>query len=175
MALFDIVQPAVDTVEIQGGGQGTGGDVGLAVTAGTTAAVISGLGSIYNTFASGANLLGADVAQINTQERLNEIDQSWGNYYKANQNAIDVTGFIGSSLIPGTLGIKALNAARAGSGAGAIGRALGFAETRQAANLSAALRELSVEGGTVFTNINKNKLAAMGWGAADQVLQAAAF
>lgn len=175
MALFDIVQPAVDTVEIQSGGRGYGDDVGMALTAGATGAVISGLGSIYNTFASGANLLGADVATINTQERLNEIDQNWGNYYKQNQNAIDVAGFIGGSLIPGTLGIKALNAARAGSGAGAIGRALGFAETRQAANLSAALRELSVEGGSVFTNINKNKLAAMAWGAADQTLQAAAF
>jgi len=175
MALFDVVAPAVDTVEVQGGGRGFGDDVGMALTAGATGAVISGLGSIYNTFASGANLLGADVAQINTQEQLNEIDQSWGNYYKQNQNAIDVAGFIGGSLIPGTLGIKALNAARAGSGAGAIGRALGFAETRQAANLSAALRELSVEGGSVFTNINKNKLAAMAWGAADQTLQAAAF
>ncbi len=175
MALFDVVQPAVDTVELQGGGNGFADDLGMALTAGATGAVISGLGSIYNTFASGANLLGADVAQINTQEQLNDIDQNWGNYYKQNQNAIDVAGFIGSSLVPGTLGIKALNAARAGSGAGAIGRALGFAETRQAASLSAALRELSVEGGTVFTNINKNKLAAMAWGAADQTLQAAAF
>lgn len=175
MALFDVVAPAVDTIEVQSGGRGFGEDVGMALTAGATGAVISGLGSIYNTAAAGANMLGADVALINTQEQLNEIDQNWGNYYKQNQNAIDVTGFIASSLIPGTLGIKALNAARAGSGAGAIGRALGFAETKQAANLSAALRELSVEGGSVFTNINKHKLAAMGWGAADQVLQAAAF
>lgn len=175
MALFDVVQPAVDTVEIQGGGQGFDNGVGMALSAGATGAVISGLGSIYNTFASGANLLGADVSLINTQEQLNEIDQNWGNYYKQNQNAIDVAGFIGSSLIPGTLGIKALKAARAGSGSGAIGRALGFAETKQAENLSAALRELSVEGGSVFTNINKNKLAAMAWGAADQTLQAAAF
>lgn len=175
MPIFDTIQPAVDTVEIQGGGQGFGSDVGMALTAGVTGAVISGLGSIYNTAASGANLLGADMALINTQEQLNDIDQKWGNYYKQNQNAIDVAGFIGGSLIPGTLGIKALTAARAGSGAGAIGRALGYAETRQAANLSAALRELSVEGGSVFTNINKNKLAAMAWGAADQTLQAAAF
>ena len=175
MALFDVVAPAIDTVEVQGGGRGFGDDVGMALTAGATGAVISGLGSIYNTFASGANLLGADAKLLSTQEALNDIDQSWGNYYKQNQSAIDVAGFIGSSLLPGTLGIKALNAARAGSGAGAIGRALGFAETKQAQALSAALKELSVEGGSVFTNINRNKLAAMAWGTADQALQAAAF
>lgn len=175
MSLFDVVAPAADTVEIQGGGQGFAESTGLAIGASTVGAVISGLGSIYNTFASGANALGADVPLLNTQEQLDDIDKNWGNYYKANANAIDVAGFIGSSLIPGTLGIKALNAARAGSGAGAVGRALGFTQTMQARSMSAALKEFAVEGGSVFTTINKNKLAAMGWGAADQVLQGAAF
>lgn len=175
MSLFNIVAPAADTVDVQSGGRGFLDDLGDALTAGAAGAVVSGLGSIYNTFASGANLLGADAELLNTKDTLDSIDTNWGSYYQKNQNAIDVAGFVGTSLIPGTLGIKALNLARAGSGAGAVGRALGFFETRQAASLSRALGELAQEGGSVFTQINKNKLAAMAWGAADQTLQAAAF
>jgi hypothetical protein len=175
MSMFDVVAPAADTVEIQGGGRGFFDDMSMALTAGATGAVISGLGSIYNTAAAGVNALGGDVQTINTENALRDIDDSWGNYYKQNQNAVDVAGFIGTSLIPGTLGIKALNMARAGSGAGAVGRALGFTQTMQARSLSKALGEMATEGGTVFAQINKNKLATMAWGAADQTLQAAAF
>lgn len=175
MSVFDVVAPAADTVDIQSGGRGFLDDMSMALTAGAAGAVISGLGSIYNTAAAGLNALGGDVQSINTEEALRNIDDSWGTYYKQNQNAADVAGFIGTSLIPGMAGIKALNLARAGSGAGAIGRALGYTQTMQARSLSAALGEMATEGGTVFAQINKNKLAAMAWGAADQTLQAAAF
>lgn len=175
MSLFDVVAPAADTTEVQSGGRGFLDDMSMALTAGATGAVISGLGSIYNTAAAGINALGGDVQSINTENALRDIDDSWGTYYKQNQNAVDVAGFVGTSLIPGMAGIKALNLARAGSGAGAIGRALGYTQTRQAASLSAALGEMATEGGTVFAQINKNKLAAMAWGTADQALQAAAF
>lgn len=175
MSLFDVVSPAVDTTEVQAGGMGFLQEATMALTAGAAGAVISGLGSIYNTFAAGANALGADVEKVDTYRKLDAMDSDWANYYKQNQNAIDTVGFIGTSFIPGSLGVKALNAARAGEATGAVGRALGFAQTQQARYVSQALRELSVEGGTVFTQINKNKLAAMAWGAADQTLTAAAF
>ena len=174
MSLFDQVAPAVDTVNTQAGGSSPE-DIGMQMTAGLTGAVISGLGSIYNTFAAGANALGADVEKIDTYRKLDELDAGWADYYKANQNAIDTVGFIGTSFIPGTAGIKALNAARAGEAVGPVGRALGFAQTQQAKYVGRALEELAAEGGSVFTQINKNKLAAMAWGAADQTLTAAAF
>lgn len=174
MSLFDIVAPSVDTVSTQAGSS-VFEDLGMAATAGLTGAVISGFGSIYNTFASGANALGADVEKIDTYRKLQELDTGWAEYYKGNQNAIDTVGFVGTSFIPGTVGIKALNAARAGEATGAVGRALGFAQTQQAKYVGRALEELAAEGGSVFTQINKNKLAAMAWGAADQTLTAAAF
>src|SRR5688500_18677179 len=122
MPLFDeTLLDAADTTDIQAGGQGFVENLQMATTAGVTAATISGLGSIYNTFASGANLLGADMEMIDTAKKLEEIDLNWANYYRENQNAIDVAGFIGSSLIPGTVGIKALNAVRAGASANAFG------------------------------------------------------
>ena len=176
MSLFSSAMAnAADTTQMQGGGKSFLEETGDAFRYGATAAVVSGLGSIYNTAAAGANLLGANVEELDTYKKLNELDTNWAEYYKQNQNAIDVVGFIGTSFLPGTLAIKGLNAARAGSGAGAFGRALGFAKTQQAISLDKALVELAAEGGTVFSRINKNKLAAMGWGFADQTLTAAAF
>lgn len=171
MGMFDQIAPAADTTELQAGGMGFL-ESAQAFGAG---AVISGLGSIYNTAAAGLSMMGADVDKINTADTLDSIDTNWAKFYKENTNVIDATGFIATSLIPGTLGIKALNLARAGSGAGAIGRALGFAQTQQAANIGIALSEMAVEGGSVFSTINKAKTAAMAWGFADQALQAAAF
>lgn len=176
MSLFDsALATASDTAVIQAGGQSFADQATDVIQYGVGAAVLSGLGSIYNTGAAGINLLGGSVEEIDTYKKLAEIDLNWADYYKTNKNAIDTVGFIGSSFIPGTLAIKGLNLARAGSGAGAFGRALGFARTAQAEALDAALVELAAEGGTVFTRINKNKLAAMAWGTADQTLSAAAF
>lgn len=174
MSLFDIVAPAVDSVESQASIT-SGMGIGERAAAGATAAAISGLGSIYNTFASGANLLGADATMMDTANQLADMDTRWSALYKENKETLDTAGFIAGSFIPGSIGVKALNLARAGEGAGAVGRALGFAQTKQSQYLSRALTELGTEGGSVFTNINKNKLASMAWGAADQTLQAAAF
>lgn len=175
MTMFSFAHVGSDTVELQAGKSPLEGDVLGQVGAGVTGAVFSGLGSIYNTFASGANALGADVELLDTYKQLENLDGGWADYYKANKNPIDAAGFIATSLIPGTLGIKALNAVRSGQSVGAVGRALGFTQTKQAEYVSKALAEMATEGGTVFTTLNRNKIAAMGWGAADQVLQAAAF
>lgn len=166
---------AADTTVMQAGGESFVDQLGNALTYGAGAAVVSGLGSIYNTAAAGINALGGSVDEIDTYNKLNEIDTNWAQYYQENKNAIDTVGFIGTSFIPGGLAVKGLNLARAGNVGGAFGRALGFARTQQAASLDRALGELAVEGGTVFTRINKNKAAAMAWGFADNTLTAAAF
>lgn len=172
MALFDqaLIDPA-DTTNMQAGGLSMFDKVG----ASTAGALISGLGSIYNTGVAAVNALGADAEEIKTYNTLDDMDRNWAKYYQENQNAIDIAGFIGTSLIPGMLAVKGLRAVQAGASANAFGRALGFARTRQAQALDAAISEIAQEGGTVFTQINRNKLAAMGWGFADQTLTAAAF
>lgn len=172
MSLFnDALLEPTDTTNVQAGG------LSFFDKAGATAvgATISGLGSIYNTFATVGNALGGTFDEVKTYNTLEDIDRNWAEYYKENQNAIDVGGFIASSLIPGTLAIKGLRAVQAGASANSFGRALGFARTKQAQALTNAVAEIAQEGGTVFTQINRNKLAAMGWGFADQTLTAAAF
>lgn len=153
------------------------GDLSFTQKAGgaVAGAVISGLGSIYNTFASGANALGASIEELDTYKALEDLDTDWASYYQQNKNVIDIAGFVGTSLLPGSLAITALKAARAGQTTNAVGRALNFTKVRQERALNNALRELQQEGGTVFTRISKNKMATIGWEAADQVLQATAF
>jgi hypothetical protein len=172
MGLFsDSLVYAADSTAVQGGdlsfGQKAGG-----VVAG---AVISGLGSIYNTGVAAANALGGGLEEIDTYNSLQSLDQGWADYYKGNQTAIDVAGFVAGSLVPGMAAIKGLNLLRAGEGVGAFGRALGFTRRGQMSALDAGLKELAVEGGSVFTRINQNKMKVLGWEFADQTLQAAVF
>lgn len=172
MGLYnESVMYAAESTAAQTGDLSFGTKAGAAVSG----AVISGLGSIYNTGVAVTNALGADLETIDTYNTLRDIDDNWANYYRENQTAIDVVGFIGTSLLPGTLAVKGLNALRSGAGVGAFGRSLGFARTQQSKYLAEAMKELGQEGGSVFTRLNKNKMAAMGWEFADQTLQAAVF
>lgn len=140
-----------------------------------TGAVLSGLNSIYNTGVAAGNLVGLDLEEADTEKQLAQLDNDWAGYYRENKNAIDVVGFIGTALVPGTLAVKGLNLLRNGSNTGVMGRSLNFFRTKQSEALERATAELATEGGSAFTRINRNKLAVMGWETADQTLQAAAF
>jgi DNA-binding Lrp family transcriptional regulator len=136
----------------------------------TGAALVSGFASIYNT---AANYLGSE--SVDVAKWIDENDSDMGAYYRANKSLVDVAGFVGFSLIPGGLALKGLQLAKAGTALGPFSRALGFAQSRQQYFLDKGLKELATEGGTVFSLINKNKLASMGWGVADQMLNVAGF
>ncbi len=136
----------------------------------TKSAILSGIASIYNT---GANLLGAE--QFDVAKWMEENDQHLGAYYAENKALTDLAGFVGTSLVPGGLALKGMQLAKAGTALGPFGRALGYASSKQQLYLEQGLKELAVEGGTVFNIINKNKLAAMTWGTADQIVNVAAF
>lgn len=144
----------------------------------TGSAVVSGLGSIYNTFVDLANTTGTEMARMDTGRILENYDRTWYDYYKTNEQLVDTGGFVLGSLIPGTLGIKGLKAAQAGMGAGAIGRAvsgtLNVFNAKRDVYLAKGLQEVASEGGSAFAYINANKLGSMTWGLADNVLQAAA-
>ncbi len=144
----------------------------------TGSAVLSGLYSIYNTFVDYGNMAGANIERLDTARTLETYDNNWFNYYKENKQLADVTGFVASSFIPGTLAIKGLKAAQAGHATGAIGRAvqgpLNFALKKRDDYLTKGLEEIAHGGGSTFAYINSNKLASMAWGFADNALQAAA-
>lgn len=135
-----------------------------------SAAVRSGFASIYNT---GANLIGAE--QFDVAKWMEENDQHMGAYYAKNKQLVDVAGFAVTSLVPGGLALKGVQLAKTGTMLGPFGRALGYASSRQSIYLEQGLKELAVEGGSVFRLINGNKLASMAWGTADQIINVAAF
>lgn len=166
---------AADTTNMQAGGTTVFEDVGNVFTKGVGAAVVSGWHGLLNTGIDAVNYFGADIERADTVKTLNQIDNSWGDYYQQNKGAIDVAGFIGASLVPGGLAVKGLKMVQAGGTAGAFSRVLGYAANKEAIYLNKALSELAVEGGTVFTRINGAKVASMAWGTADAALQVAAF
>lgn len=158
---------AADTANMQ-----AGADSSFLDRAGmfTGSALLSGLSSIYNT---GANLLGAE--KFDVEQYLNASDEHWGAYYAANKELVDTVGFVAVSALPGGLAVKGLQLAKMGTFAGPFARALGYASSKQQYYVAQGLKELATEGGTVFNFIEKNKLAAMAWGTADQMLNVAAF
>lgn len=166
---------AADTTNMQAGGNSIFEDAADMVTKGAPAALVSGFSSIYNTGVDVANYFGADADRINVHNALADVDQNWAQYYDQHQGAIDVAGFIATSFVPGGLAVKGLNLARRGEGAGALARTLNYTTIQQTQNLEKALQTVASPEGSVFTMMNKNYLAALGWGAADQVLQTAAF
>lgn len=173
---FDNALLAADTARMQSGGRSMFDRVSDALTAGTAGAVVSGLGSIYNTAVYASNeLLGTRAQEIETGRVLADVDKNWAAYYEENKGVIDTVGFIGGAFIPGGLAVKGLNLARKGEGLGTFRNALGYTTRKQQEYLDAGLAQIAERGASVFTTINKNKIASMAFGAADNVLQMAVF
>jgi hypothetical protein len=177
MSSADSFIAAADTAQMEAGGTSVFEDVGNVLTKGVAGAVVSGWHGIYNTGVDFSNkLFDAGLDRADTLDTLNKVSEDYGDYYKAHQGVIDTAGFFAGSLIPGTLAVKGLKAVSvAGESAGVFGRVLGYAANKERFYLDAALKDLSVEGGTVFTRINANKALSMAWGTADSTLQVAAF
>ena len=75
----------------------------------TAAALGSGLNSFYNTGVAVGNLFGANWEENDTYAWLSSMDSDVGQYYKENQQAADLVGFVAGSLLPGTAGVKLFN------------------------------------------------------------------
>lgn len=175
MSLSENAIYGVGAVRMQHGDTMNFGERAGAFTAG---AVTSAWASFYNTGVAVNNLFGGDAEELDVQARMSAMDSDWGAYYAENKELIDLAGFVGGSFVPGAIGMKALQLAKAGKYGGAVGRAVAgplnvFAE-RRAANLAAGLKDIASEGGTAYAFVNRNKLAAMGWEFADKTLEVAA-
>lgn len=157
---------ASDTID---GQQGFFSRLGDAATKGIGTAAISGALSVYNTA-----LDYAGKEAIDTGRYIRQYDENWGNYYEDNKDIVDFAGFVGTSLIPGGAGTKALKLAQGGEALGAIGRALNLASSRKNLYFEKALAELAKSGGTVTSAVTSAKRAQLGWALADQTLTSAA-
>ena len=65
--------------------------------------LLSGTNSFYNTGVSVANWFGAEMQANKTDKWIADIDNDLGQYYKQNNEAADLVGFIAGSIIPGAL------------------------------------------------------------------------
>lgn len=155
-----------DTADAQAGTMASLSD---AITKGVPAAAISGVLGIANTMLDMGNKEKFDVG-----ETIRKFDEGAGDYYDQHQSGVDLVGFVGASLVPGSWSIKAARAVGAAEGAGVIGRGLSLAATKKAYYLEEALKETAQGGGVIKSMLSVNRRKQLGWEFADQALMASA-
>lgn len=114
-------------------------------------AVISGAHQLYNIAPDIGNLFGGEFETIDTGDVVSELDSDLGQFYRRNQESIDLVGFMASSLVPGSAGIKVLNAGqksalaaiKTGKYGKNMGRALGLLTPRSKALTRKAIMEVA--------------------------------
>lgn len=146
--------------------------------------IASGLNSFYNTGVAVGNIFSdADnqTAERDTAEWISDYDDDLGKYYEANKSAADIVGFIGTSLVPGLGGVKALRAGQGMLRAAAVGEV--GTNMRLATNLLAPTMETYVKReaadlaakSATFSFANGNALRALAAGTQQGVLESLAF
>lgn len=146
--------------------------------------VASGLNSFYNTGAAIGNIFRSDDDKIENRDTtawIADMDDDLGKYYEQNKSAADLVGFVGSSLIPGLAGIKAL---RAGQGAlraaaaGELGSNMSLATRLLAPSMETYVKreaaDLAAKSAT-FSFGNANALKALASGTQQGILESLAF
>jgi hypothetical protein len=169
MAYGDITSApmlAADTLDLQSSGTSPVTD---AIFKGIPSAAISGALSVYNTF---LDYGGKD--QVDVHDAIQSFDPDTAQYYSEHKETIDMAGFIGTSLIPGSLGMKGLKMLQAGKADGIFARFTGFAASRKDQYLSKALGQMAETGGTITSDIIASRRAQMAWATADNLLTSAA-
>ncbi len=148
--------------------------VGEAVTKGSIGAVVAGVDSLINTGVAVANFLGADLEPTSTYENLKAIDDDLGLYYRQHEAGVETAGFVVTSLVPGTAGIKAINAAKAGVLGTNMAKASGLMRSVTADYAKVARIEFAM-GETPFSILNANTVKALAQGVGSSAIDMAAF
>jgi hypothetical protein len=144
--------------------------------------ILSGVNSIYNSAVTVGNALGGDFEENNTGLWLSQIDSDLGQYYRGNQEAVELGGFIATSLIPGIGGIKLFNAGqkalevgiKTGKIGGNLAKATGLLVPKTSMYLDAAAASIN-SSTTTLKLLNANTTKAIASGFYQNVLEAAAF
>lgn len=142
----------------------------------------SGLNQVYNIFPTIGNWFGGDYEQSKLADVLAEYDTDLEKYYREHQEGIDALGFVASSLVPGTLGVKMLRGGQAmlatSLETGVIGRnfskATGLLVPSVEKNALKAI-EQTITSSSPFKLTEVNTLKALGAGFGQNVLEGAAF
>jgi hypothetical protein len=143
--------------------------------------VLSGLNSFYNTGVQIGNFFGAGAKERTTNAWISSIDSDLGAYYRKNENAADLVGFIAGSIVPGLAGVKVLNAgqkALAASNSGLVGSNLGIALGLRTPKIETYIKAAAAEitaGQATFTSISQSGVKALAAGVYQNVLEGIAF
>lgn len=144
--------------------------------------VISGANQLYNVPADVGNLFGGNLERSDTGEVISGLDSNLGKFYQENKEGSDLVGFLVSSLIPGTAGIRVLNAGQkslrtainAGKFGENTGKALGLLAPQKQLFIDKALLEATTSSSAAsLTSANSLKAMASGFG--QNALEALAF
>jgi hypothetical protein len=144
----------------------------------------SGLTGMANTGIAVANWASQSddkIEELNYGKWVNDYDSDLGKYYRDNADSIDTAGFLLTSLVPGTVGVKALNLTQKAMQAATLGRI--------GSNMSAATRLLAPSAESYLTSaaetiaasgqklkfMQSARLKAIGVGLGQGVLESTAF
>lgn len=144
--------------------------------------IISGVNQIYNIPADVGNLFGGDFERSDTSEVMSSIDSNLGVFYGEHKEGVDLVGFMLSSVVPGTAGIKVLNAGQkslrtaitTGKFGNNTGKALGLLAPQKQVFIDRALKEV-VTSSSAASLTSGNALRAIGSGLGQNTLEALAF
>jgi hypothetical protein len=124
-----------------------------------------------------------DSGKVDLSNVLGNLDSSLNtdleDYYSKHKEGIDMSSYVAASLVPGTIGIKALRmgmgttAAATASEAGLVGRAIGTFEGLGAKSLQTA--KLEVLKGSPFSYLSREALNLAAAGATVGVVETLAF
>lgn len=146
-----------------------------------TVAALSGINSFYNTGVEIGNLFGANNEERDTASFVSGLDSDLGQYYQQHQQGADMMGFLMGSLIPGTAGIKILNAGQKALGlarTGLIGENLATALGLRTASvdnyIAQSAREIA-SGQAMYSSLQSAGVKALATGVYQNVLEGVAF
>jgi len=146
------------------------------------ASILSGANQFYNIVPTLGNYMGGDFELSKTADVMESFDTDLGLYYQEHKESVDVAGFMLSSLVPGTGGIKLLNAGQkalevsiaTGKYGKTMSNALGLLTPNRQKHLNKALEEIT-NSNSLSLITNKNTVKAMAAGYGQAVYEMAAF
>lgn len=148
--------------------------------------VASGINSIYNSGVVAGNFFGlTDAKENDIGQTLREYDSDLGKYYEDHKQAVDLTGFIATSFVPGIAGVKLLNygqkALKGAITTGAIGETLAegtgliATATSEGKTLAQIAAQSVAESGQTFSLTNTAVLKAIAGGVGQSAIEGVAF
>lgn len=153
--------------------------------------IISGANQLYNIPADVGNLVSNvtglgdpdnEFTRTDTAEVISGLNSNLGVFYEEHKEGADLVGFMLSSIVPGTAGVKILNAGqkgiRTGIATGRFGtgtaRALGLLAPNKGKHLAQAIKEIATNG-SAPSLLNASALRSIGTGIAQNGYEALAF